>query len=126
MQGEVLTIDQEIERARSVARTASSASMATTLRGALGDKLFGYVVSSDPSTIADWTAGTEPTQDHEISLRRVFEIYLILEPRDDDATIRAWMVGMNPMLDDRAPAELMADGDFASARVAARSLAILS
>lgn len=122
----MLTIDEEIEQARSVARTASTASIATTLRGALGDKLLAYVVDSDPSTIADWTAGAVPTEDREIGLRRAFEIYMILQPRDDDATIRLWMVGMNPMLDDRAPAELMAGGDFRSARVAARSFAILS
>ncbi len=55
------------------------------------------------------------------ALRHVAHIYKLLEPADDKHTIRSWFVGMNPMLNDDAPAEVIARGEFKAALGAARA-----
>lgn len=121
----MLAIDEAVEQARLNARSASPAEMAGELRDALGEKLLNFTVGSDAATISSWSEGEAPDPKLENGIRRVYEVYLLLKPLDDAATIRAWLVGMNPMIDDRAPAELLAEGEFDAALTVARSFAIL-
>ncbi len=45
----------------------------------------------------------------------------MLLPFDAPDTVRAWMLGENPFLNDISPAEAIHDGRFTDARDAARS-----
>lgn len=121
----MLSIDETVNQARARAKAASTAEIAGELRDALGEKMLGFVVGSAPSNVASWSEVEPPEAKKATALRRVYEVYLLLKPLDDEATIRAWLIGMNPMLDDRAPAELLAEGDFDAAFTAARAFAIL-
>lgn len=59
----------------------------------------------------DW-AGPAPshlTPEMDERLRRALSIVSALAQLDDVATIRAWFAGMNPILDDDAPAVRIAD-----------------
>jgi hypothetical protein len=67
------------------------------------------IVRSDP-LVGKWAKGEcSPEPKAEQRLRHAFEVTLLLLQRECSDTIRAWFVGMNPELDDHAPALALAD-----------------
>lgn len=104
-------IDATTDRAHDEALNTPIASVLDRLRSSLGEKLMAFVLDAEH----------EPSEDRA---RGVFEVLLLLTAHDVDAVARAWLIGMNPMLDEMAPAELLARGDIESVRIAARSFLI--
>ncbi len=104
-------IDATTDRAHEESLNTPIASVLDQLRSSLGEKLMSFVLDDELGQ----------NEDHA---RGVFEVLLLLTARDVDAVARAWLVGMNPMLDEMAPAELLAHGDVESVRIAARSFLI--
>lgn len=66
-----------------------------------------------PRAVARLTTPEQQQAAHRISQ--------LLAAGEGAAIARAWMVGMNPQLDDQAPLLAVADGRFADVEVAARA-----
>lgn len=101
----------------------STADVASFLQETLGQKLVAHMVGvSNPKTVGKWASGeSAPRHGHEEALRSVHQIALLLLTKESRHTVRAWFMGMNPQLDDVAPANAIADGRFSDALVAAKS-----
>lgn len=96
--------------------------IASQMRDLLGAKLLAFAVNVDPRTVNRWAAGSDrPRDSHEARLRAAYQAYLLMKPVEADPTIRAWFMGMNPQLDDRSPAEALADDQFREVMSAARA-----
>jgi hypothetical protein len=93
------------------------------LNDAVGPKLVAHMLGKNPQTVARWAAGTQspPQPKVESRLRGIFQIVQMLVEVDSRHVVRAWLLGMNPQLEDRAPAEVIAEGDIRQAMVAARA-----
>jgi hypothetical protein len=96
--------------------------MATYLQEMLGQKLTAVVVDiKDPKEVGRWARGVHaPRPETERHLRSAFQIAMLLAQVESPETVRAWFMGMNPQLDDRAPA-LMVVKEPASVMQAARA-----
>ena len=114
------------ERARTTAHTSALQISAQDLSGelarVLGRQLVALIVGKAPRTIIRWVEGSSaPSQDDERVLRDAYQIYFMLSPIEGDHTIRAWFMGMNPQLEDEAPAEALAKGHARDVMAAARA-----
>lgn len=91
----------------------------------LGPKLTAYLVGKSTVTVGRWAAGTQtpPQPEVERRLRGAFQIFQLLVETDSRHVVRAWFLGTNPQLEDRSPAEVVADGDVRAAMIAARAFA---
>lgn len=89
----------------------------------LGPKLVAHMVGKSTQTVARWVAGIQapPQPDVERRLRGVFQIVQLLVETDSRHVVRAWFIGMNPQLEDRSPAEVVATGDLRAVMAAARA-----
>ena len=79
------------------------------LQEALGQRLTAVVAGVvDAKAVGKWAKGTrEPHPDTEARLRNAFQVAQLLLERESPETLRAWFIGMNPELDDQAPALLI-------------------
>lgn len=90
----------------------------------LGPKLAGFTFGVSLTTVDRWVSGkVTPGLDRERRVRAAYQILELLRPVEAAPTIRAWFIGMNPQLDDRAPAEAIAEGDLRETLAAARAFA---
>jgi len=100
------------ERRTSAHRRAIASDVPTltkTLQKHLGQALLAVIVDSSPRAIARWISGdTTPSATTERLLRDVAQIFDVITTVDTPQVARAWFMGMNPQLDDQAPAELLA------------------
>jgi len=106
---------------------ATVAAIAMELQVNLGQRLVAYVTGNrSPKVVGRWARGEGKPQDDatEQRLRGLYRTYLILrgsdaEPIEEAETVRNWLLGSNPHLDDHAPAEILRDGDPALVQRAA-------
>jgi hypothetical protein len=108
---------------RSAHRSASTqpvATIAAEIQQALGPSLASVVLGMrDPKAIGAWAKGTRtPRPAQEQSLRALSQIISMLASAESTDVIRAWFGGMNPDLDDRAPAIVFQDDAVAVLRAA--------
>jgi hypothetical protein len=88
--------------------------VATELRELLGAKLVAYLGGvGETRAVHQWADG-ERTPSDEVQQRLRFALRIVLPiANGDSASIaQAWFQGLNPQLDDRAPARLLRDGDL--------------
>jgi hypothetical protein len=99
-----------IERAHSRAVRSSTAEAAAFLQELIGQKLTAMVAGiDDPKAVGKWARGDrEPRGDAERRLREAFNVAVLLSLGESEQTARAWLMGMNPHLDDRAPVAIFA------------------
>lgn len=114
-----------VEQARGDATRLPIASIAQKLQETLGQRLTAFAVASrDPKAIGRYAAGNQTPRDETAArLRDLYVITQILLARETAETVRAWMIGSNPLLEDRAPIELLHDNAASSVRRAASSMA---
>lgn len=80
----------------------------------------------DEKTIGRWARGErEPRGGSERRIRDAFQIVTLLTLADSPATARAWFVGMNPHLRDRAPFAVLSDDPESAPQVLAAAKAFL-
>ncbi len=99
-----------IERiAHQEATRASVAVMAGELQTLLGQRLTAAMAGvRDPKAVGAWARGErEPQAATERNLRNAYGIARFLLQVETPQTVRSWFVGMNPQLDDAAPAEIL-------------------
>lgn len=99
--------------------------IANYLNETIGPKLVAYMVGKSTQTVARWAAGTQrpPQPEVESRLRGIFQIVQMLVEVDSRHVVRAWLLGMNPQLEDHSPAEVIAEGQMREAMTAARAFA---
>lgn len=108
--------------AHSEALQGSAYEISVELERVLGHNLVAVIVGKDPRTVTRWVRkDTTPSTTDERKLRDTYQVYRLLSAVEGDHTIRAWFMGMNPQLDDEAPAEAIAEGNFKAVMSAARA-----
>jgi hypothetical protein len=103
--------------------TMDIAGVAGYLQEVLGQKLVAHIASvRDPKGVGQWARGTQvPRLEAERRLRATYQILHLLLTVDSPHVARAWFIGMNPQLDDEAPADIIREGHLREALVAAQA-----
>jgi hypothetical protein len=85
--------------------------MVRYLQDALGSRLTTLLLSvTDGRMLDDWARGKKsPDSNVERRLRDAFRITELLLQEEAPQAVSSWFLGMNPELDDRAPALVLAD-----------------
>jgi hypothetical protein len=107
-------------------RQASVAQMAAYLQDLFGQKVTAAMVGVEhPDSVGSWARGEgAPDGDIERRLRDAFRIATLLAQAETRDTLQAWFLGMNPALDDQAPAELIASDPVRVLQAARAFLAV--
>jgi hypothetical protein len=97
--------------------------MAAYLQGVLGTKLVARIVGvNDSKTITRWAKGERaPRDDNEQRLRDTYLVFRTLTEAESQYTIRAWFVGLNPVLGDESPAMALREGRTREVLLAAKA-----
>ena len=93
----------------------SQAELVTALRDLLGAKLVAYLGRvKETRAVRQWADGVRTIgNDTDVErLRIAYRAARLITSRDTPAVAQAWFQGLNPILDDRAPAVLLRDGDL--------------
>lgn len=111
------------ERAHREARRTDIASIAERLQEMLGQRITAYAVCvKDPRAIGKYARREQrPRPGTEQRLRNLYEITQVLVTKETPETVRAWMIGMHPLLDDRTPVELLHEDDHSAVERTASS-----
>ncbi len=91
------------------------------LQDVLGTRLTAHIAGvADPKMVGRWIEGTKPAQAREKKLRDTLQIFKVVMNAEDEFVARSWFIGMNPNLDDEAPADAIREGNAKDALAAAR------
>ena len=117
------TKERRAKKAHRQTVESSPADVARFLQDALGQKLVAYITNvSGPRTVAHWVAGDRrPSSEPEERLRAAFYIFRLLGEGESSHVVRAWFAGLNPVLDDAAPATAIREGRTRDAVAAAKA-----
>lgn len=97
---------------------ANSTEMAVHLQAIFGQPLTALLAGIDnPKTVGRWARGQSPHPGNLARLRNAYHIATLLELGDSPQMVQSWFMGMNPLLDDRAPALVLADQPDEAPRV---------
>ena len=94
--------------------------MLRSLQASLGAPLTAAITGADGvAGVGAWIAGRAAI-DHgtEQRLRAAHDLTQQLLEVESPETVRAWLLGMNPLLEDRAPAAVLAENPAAVIRAA--------
>jgi hypothetical protein len=106
-------------------RAATSVEMAEYLQSVLGLRKVAYATCvRHPRIVVSWAAGREPSPEAATRLRALYHSVTMLEAAEGVPIAQAWLMGMNPLLADETPLDVIRDGrgDLA-VRAAARFVA---
>jgi hypothetical protein len=89
----------------------TSAEIVSGLREILGARLVAYIGHvSSTRPVGEWANGTrKPSEETLGRLRAAYFAAVLLGEREGAATVQSWFQGMNPELNDHAPARLLRD-----------------
>jgi hypothetical protein len=116
-------------RAYEISIRSHDAELVGQLRELLGAQLVAYLGSvTETRAVRQWADGVrKPPAEVRRRLRLAYQVAGLLTERDQPRVVQAWFQGMNPQLEDIAPARLIREGnpDEVGPRVlaAARSFA---
>lgn len=115
------------KKAHQVSVQQSTPQVAGTLQELLGQQMVAAISGiSDEKTVGRWARGERgPRGESERRLRDAFQIVTLLSLADSPAMARAWFVGMNPHLHDRAPFAVLSDDPESAPRVLAAAKAFV-
>jgi hypothetical protein len=93
------------------------------LQEVLGQKLVAHIADvADPRTVGRWAASERtPRANHEQRLRCAYQTFQLLLTEESPPTVRAWFLGLNPLLSDESPAQSIREGAFREVLIAARA-----
>lgn len=78
----------------------------------IGRRLTAYIAAvKDARAIDRWLAHVRPHRNVEQRLRLAYHIAVMLSQFDTHAVVQAWMIGLNPELNDDIPIRLLREGD---------------
>lgn len=92
-------------------RADGSQAMLRSLRLSLGAPLTAALMDAGSvARVNAWIEGRDPIDSHvEQRLRNAYDVTQTLLAVESIDVVRAWLLGMNPQLDDRAPAAVLAE-----------------
>ncbi|MFD0056949.1 XRE family transcriptional regulator [Streptomyces sp. NPDC127168] len=101
----------------------SIADIARFLQDNLGQRLTARITKlADHRQVGKWASGENaPRPEAEERLRAALQVFQLIQDAESIYTARAWLIGMNPQLNDEAPLTVIADGRYREAMVAARA-----
>ena len=93
------------------------------LQNTLGSKLTAYIAGViDAKMVGKWAGGTNtPGAEREKRLRAAYQVFQMILAEEDEYVARAWLIGMNPQLDDETPSDCLREGRFKDVLTAARA-----
>lgn len=123
-----LLANRQLQQAHEQAVRAPIAEVATYVQRVLGQRWTAYLAGvSDAKAVGKWAKGTrKPQPDSERKLRDAYQIATLIALVDDEETARVWFAGMNPVLDHRAPAWVIANFDDGGDRAMVAALAFVA
>ena len=100
-------------RAYEISIRSDIAELVGQLRELLGAQLVAYLGSvSETRAVRQWAEGTrKPPAEAIRRLRLAYQVAGLLTERDHPRVVQAWFQGMNPQLEDIAPARLIREGN---------------
>ena len=95
----------------------SDAQLVDQLRQILGARLVAYLGSvRETRAVRQWAEGTRSPSEVVLNrLRLAYRVAALLREKDAGPVVQAWFQGMNPRLDDVAPARLLRSEDLEAA-----------
>lgn len=122
---------QQTERARTAeaeerAHQASMDSISTIaqfLQDTFSQRTVAFLAGvRDVKQVGRWCREQNaPRYDSEVRLRAAYQVFRYVEECENRHIARAWMMGMNPQLEDHAPLHALANDHFQDVMAAARS-----
>ncbi len=110
-----LDVSIQQRSAHQQAMSATFPDIVETLVSMIGRRLTAYIASvKDARALDRWMSGVAPQRDVEHRLRLCYRVAVFLSGADSPAVVKAWLVGLNPELDDEVPIKLLRDGDLAN------------
>lgn len=104
--------------------TLSTPDIARFLQETLGSRLTAHITGvKDAKMVGRWAEGTKPSPVRERRLRDTYQIFQTIMQAEDEYVARSWFIGMNPNLDDDAPADALRQGRAKQVMAAARMYA---
>ena len=99
------------QAAHGLATRLNLPALVRSLQDVLGQRLVAVIAGvSDAKAVGKWARGERsPHPEAERRLRHAFHVTQLLLQQESAETVRAWFLGMNPDLDDQAPALLLAE-----------------
>jgi hypothetical protein len=103
-----VTVEQA---AHSLATRLELPVLVRSLQDVLGQRLVAVIAGvNDAKAVGKWARGERsPHPEAERRLRDAYHITQLLLQSESSETLRAWFIGMNPDLDDQAPALMIGD-----------------
>jgi hypothetical protein len=80
----------------------------------LGPKLVAYIAGVlETRAVREWITGPrKPRVPAPDRLRLAYRVASLIAEHDSPSVVRAWLMGLNPQLDDRSAARLLREGDL--------------
>lgn len=99
-------------RAYEISIRSDVAELVSKLRELLGAQLVAYLGSvTETRAVRQWADGVrKPPAEVTRRLRLAYQVAGLLTERDHPRVVQAWFQGMNPQLEDIAPARLIREG----------------
>lgn len=99
------------------------AEIARFLQDTFSQRVAAFIAGvEDPKQVGRWTRELNtPRFDSEFRLRTAYHVFTYIMHCENQHIARAWMMGMNPQLDDDSPIEAIAAERFKEVMAAARS-----
>lgn len=100
-------------RAYEISVRSDVAELVDKLRELLGAQLVAYLGSvTETRAVRQWADGVrKPPAEVTRRLRLAYQVAGLLTERDEPRVVQAWFQGMNPQLEDTAPARLIREGN---------------
>lgn len=103
----------DLEAYERVTKIADVSEVVSELARHLGLALVAEIAGvSETRAVREWQSGERAPRSAELDtkLRLALRIVYMLEAYDSDAVIRSWFTGLNPRLEDNAPADVLREG----------------
>jgi hypothetical protein len=120
--------DEELERWQQAHRHAMEVpvhELAGSLQELLTRQLTTHIAGvKDGKTVTRWVSGEiSEIRDFEVErrLRTAYEIAQILLVTEEPTTVKAWFIGLNPLLSDASPVEAIGAGQLKETIIAAKA-----
>ncbi len=95
------------------ATTLEFSKLVEELTKIIGKKLTAYIASvKDTRAIERWMAGSESYKGVEERLRLAYRLAKVINDHEGRRVVQAWLTGLNPELNDRAPIRLLREEDI--------------
>lgn len=95
------------------------------LQREIGPNLTAYIAGKSVNTVGRWSKSEQkPGDKEERRLRETYRIFQLITEADSNHVARAWLMGLNPQLDDQAPADALREDKLRDALVAAKAFRV--